>query len=145
MQENQFSSGGVVIRGSKEALEVLLIKDIYGRWTWPKGHIEEGESTPDAALREITEETGLKTLEIIDELGKQEYWFTLEEKKIFKTVTIFLVKATLGEDIKIQVEEVQEAGWFSPGEALEKIEYSGSSVLLEKGINIYKEKKFEES
>lgn len=140
MQENQFSSGGVVIRGSKEALEVLLIKDIYGHWTWAKGHIEEGESAPDAALREITEETGLKTLEVIGEIGKQEYWFTQDEKKIFKTVTIFLIKATIGEDIHIQVEEVQEAGWFSLEEALEKIEYSGSSMLLEKGIKIYKEK-----
>ena len=140
MQENQFSSGGVVIRGSKEALEVLLIKDIYGHWTWPKGHIEEGESAEYAALREITEETGLKTLEVIGQIGKQEYWFTQDEKKIFKTVTIFLIKALVGEDIHIQVEEVQEAGWFSPEEALEKIEYSGSSALLEKGIKIYKEK-----
>jgi len=55
-------------------------------------------------------------------------------------VTIFLIKAIVGEEIHIQVEEVQEAGWFSPGEALGKIEYSSSNVLLEKGIKIYKEK-----
>jgi len=140
MQENQFSAGGVVIRGSSESMEVLLIKDIYGHWTWAKGHVEEGETPQDAAIREITEETGLKTLKIIDSLGEQKYGFTLEEKKIFKTVTIFLVKAALREELDIQTEEVQEAEWFTPSEALEKIEYEGSRTLTEKGINIYKEK-----
>jgi 8-oxo-dGTP pyrophosphatase MutT (NUDIX family) len=141
MQENQFSSGGVVIRGTGETLEVLLIKDSYGHWTWAKGHLEKGETEEETALREISEETGLKTLKIIDSLGKQEYWFSLGEKKIFKTVTVFLVKAGSGEEIKIQVEEVQEAAWFAPQESIEKIEYEGSRTLLEKGINTYKEKK----
>ena len=141
MEENQFSAGGVVIRGTSESMEVLLIKDVYGHWTWAKGHIEGAESAREAAIREITEETGLKTLETIDTLGEQKYWFLLGGKKIFKTVTIFLVKAALGEDLDIQAEEVQEAGWFTPSDALEKIEYEGSRSLLEKGINVYKEKK----
>ena len=82
MTETQFSAGGVVIKPSGDGCEVLLIKDSYGHWTWAKGHIEQGETPQEAAAREITEETGLKTLEVLEEIGKQQYWFSLEGKYI---------------------------------------------------------------
>jgi 8-oxo-dGTP diphosphatase len=119
---------------------VLLVEDSYGQWTWAKGHIEEGESPEQAAVREVSEETGLVDLQIVEKLGKQEYYFTLSGKNIFKTVHIFLIKASAGEELNIQVSEIQDAGWFSPEEAVEKIEYDGSRSLLEKGIVVFREK-----
>ena len=41
MADREFSAGGIVIKGKKDDLEVLLIKDGYGRWTWPKGKIDK--------------------------------------------------------------------------------------------------------
>lgn len=38
---------------------VLLIK-YYSNFSFPKGHIEEGESAPAAAIRETKEETGIE-------------------------------------------------------------------------------------
>lgn len=134
MSEKQFSAGGIVIKGEKENLQVLLIKDRFGHWTWPKGHVEKGETPNQAALREISEETGLKKLEITKEIGSQEYWFTQDANKIFKTVYIFLVKVLENEELKVQVSEIQTARWFSPQDALKTIEYEGSRQLLEKGI-----------
>ena len=137
MAEKQFAAGGVVVRKTEGGIEVLLIKDGYGRWTWPKGHMEEGEKPWETALREISEETGLKEVGIIEEIGKQQYYFTLKGTKIFKTVFIFLVEESGDGKIKIQTEEISDAGWFSPDAALETIEYKGSRELLKKGIKAF--------
>ncbi|MFH1798191.1 MAG: NUDIX domain-containing protein [Candidatus Omnitrophota bacterium] len=136
----QFAAGGVVIKKERGRLRVLLIKDSYGHWTWPKGHIEKGESPKAAAAREVTEETGQRNIEVVKELGKQKYYFTLKGEKIFKTVYIFLIKASGREKIVVQVSEIQKAKWFWPEEALEKIEYKGARALLRKGIQFFKSK-----
>ena len=141
MAENQFAAGGVVVRKKEGEAEVLLIKDSYGHWTWPKGHIEKGETPEEAAVREISEEVGLVKLEIIEELGLQKYYFTLHGKRIFKTVHVFLAEADPDEEVKVQLEEISRAEWFKTEEALGKIEYEGSRSLLEKGIKIFKEGK----
>jgi 8-oxo-dGTP pyrophosphatase MutT (NUDIX family) len=56
------AAGGVVWRrGAKGILEVLLIhRDRYDDWTFPKGKLEPGETHRQAALREVEEETGLR-------------------------------------------------------------------------------------
>jgi 8-oxo-dGTP pyrophosphatase MutT (NUDIX family) len=137
--EKQLAAGGVVVKKVDDALRVLLIKDSYGHWTWPKGHAESGETPEETALREISEETGLTRLDVLEELGIQEYCFTLDDKKIVKTVHIFLVEASGDEELIIQTSELLEGKWLSPEEALETIEYEGSRELLEKGIEAYSE------
>ena len=140
MTENRYGAGGVVIKEEKGRAMVLLIKDSYGHWTWAKGHIEKGETPAETAVREISEETGLKKLEVVEELGKQEYHFTFHGKRFFKTVHIFLVRAFDGEPLLAQRSEIMEARWFQPEEALEKIEYKGSRDLLAKGIDVFRGK-----
>ena len=59
------TSGGIVFRRNQEQqLEILLIQDAKGRWTIPKGHVEEGEETKYTAEREIQEETGLQEMKV---------------------------------------------------------------------------------
>ena len=137
MSENHFAAGGVVVKQEEGKTQVLLVKDSYGHWTWPKGHMELEETAEETALREVQEETGLKTLSILEKLGTQEYWYTLKDVKIFKTVYIFLVEASGGEPIIIQKEELEKGEWFSPEEALETIEYKGSKEILKKAIERY--------
>jgi len=138
IMEHQFAAGGVVVKKEEAALKVLLIKDSYGHWTWPKGHIEEGETSKEAAIREISEETGLVNLNLLEPVGEQEYEFTFNGNKIFKTVYIFLVEATGEEKLKAQTEEIQGAQWFNTEKALSMIEYEGSREILEKGIESFK-------
>jgi ADP-ribose pyrophosphatase YjhB (NUDIX family) len=67
------TAGGVVFRNSSTKpgeIEILLIQDSKGRWTIPKGHIEEGEKSSATAEREIREETGLQEMKILNWLGK---------------------------------------------------------------------------
>src|SRR4051812_1435698 len=65
------TAGGVVFRYTNDnKVEILLIQDSKGRWTIPKGHIEEGESARQTAEREIREETGLQKMKVGAWLGK---------------------------------------------------------------------------
>jgi len=137
--ERQSAAGGVVIKKKDDGIKILLIKDNYGHWTWPKGHTEDGETPKETALREINEETGLKNVKILDTLGEQKYKFNLNNEEVFKTVSIFLVEFLGNEEIKIQTSEIEKGKWFSPEEALETIEYNGSRELLEKGIETFRE------
>lgn len=49
-------AGGVVFDPSGR---VLLLQHVSGEWVFPKGHLEAGESSLEAALREVAEEAGV--------------------------------------------------------------------------------------
>ncbi len=139
--KNEFSSGGIVLRQSqdkftKDTWEFLLIENSRMNrpgetwWGFPKGHLEEGESNEEAAVREVEEETGIKA-EIIEKIGNSKYVLTKNEEKIFKVVTIFLMKYLEGET-KAQIEEVSDVIWLPYEEALKKLSYPKDKDLLKK-------------
>jgi 8-oxo-dGTP pyrophosphatase MutT (NUDIX family) len=128
----EFSSGGIVARKGGGGFYVLLIKDSYGRWTWPKGHIDKGESPEEAARREIKEETGV-TAEIIEKLGETRYFYTRKMTLRYKTVYIYLCEARRA-NLKVQTSEIESAEWVRPASALEKVEYKGSRRMVKKAI-----------
>lgn len=103
-------------------------------WGFPKGHLNEGESSKDAALREVKEEVGLDA-EIIDKVGVSKYFFEWEGEKIFKVVTIFLMKAKTGQ-ITIQAEEILEARWVNVDEALELLSFANDKKLLSQALKL---------
>src|SRR5258707_12106719 len=55
----EVSAGGVIYRKHAGAIEIALIH-VRHRWGLPKGHVEEGESIDETAVREVREETGLE-------------------------------------------------------------------------------------
>ena len=62
------SAGGVFYRWLDDTPYILLIRDSYQHWGFPKGHLEAGETPDAAALREVAEETGLGHLVLGPEL-----------------------------------------------------------------------------
>lgn len=55
------AAGAILWRIEKGELKVAIIhRSRYDDWSWPKGKIDKGETVPQAAVREIREETGLK-------------------------------------------------------------------------------------
>lgn len=53
------AAGAVCWRNGAEGIEVALIhRPRYNDWSWPKGKVEPGETLPEAAIREVREETG---------------------------------------------------------------------------------------
>ncbi len=140
MAKREFSAGGIIVKKDRGRLKILLIKNGYGRWTWPKGNIEKKESSEDAALRETKEETGLEKLRMIKKIDRINYFYRLHGDLIFKTVYLFLVEAKGREPLKIQASEIRDAKWFTPEEALETVAYKGSKEILKKAIKKAKER-----
>ncbi len=53
------AAGGIVVRAAKKGPKVLLVhRQRYNDWSFPKGKLEEGEKFKEAAFREVLEETG---------------------------------------------------------------------------------------
>ena len=128
------TAGGIIFRRSAKTkeIEILLIQDAKNRWTIPKGHIEEGETAKETAAREITEETGLQEMKVMNWLGKINFRYRRGSSLVLMTTEIFLVQA-LGKTDELKPEDwMNGIQWFPATEALDKIEYEdiGKIILL---------------
>lgn len=130
----EYDAGGIIFRKEKNKIQYLLIKDQFNNWTIPKGHIESGENTKEAALREIAEETGLKNLEIVRDLGSTKYFFCQNKDLILKTVTLYLIEAEDTEKLNPDKKEVKSAMWFSGKDALKNVDYKNIRDMLNKAM-----------
>ncbi len=124
----QFSAGGLVI---DERGHVLLIRarDFRNRpvWTLPKGAPAAGESSMEAALREVREETGYRC-EVVRELAPVTYWFQRAGRRVKKTVRWYLMRPLAKEGEHDQ--EVDEVDWTPREVALERLRYDSDKKLV---------------
>ena len=125
------TAGGIVFRRNAEKqVEILLIQDAKDRWTIPKGHIEDGETAQQTALREIGEEAGLHDTEALGWLGKIHFRYRRIDKLVLMTTQIYLVRAK-GDTNAIQKEEwMNGIKWFAFHDALDVIEYEDIGKLM---------------
>jgi 8-oxo-dGTP diphosphatase len=124
----EFSAGGVVI---KDKREVLLIKNPSNIWTFPKGHIEKGETREEAAVREVKEETNVDA-QIVTYLGEISYFFTWGGVRIYKTVYFFLMRYISG--IPVPSWEVKDARFFPLNRAESMLKYKGDKEIFRKAL-----------
>ena len=91
------SAGIVLFRIQNDETEYLLIQHPDGHWDVPKGKIESGESTHEAAIRELAEETGLKA-DFIEGFQSETFYQFIDKDgvSIDKSVFFFLGKAQPG-------------------------------------------------
>ena len=104
------AAGGIV---SNPSGEILMIHR-KGWWDLPKGHIEEGESPLQAALREINEETGLSELAGDELLCRTMHFYDDFGKWELKTTWWYNMKFTGSQPLLPQKEEgIDKAEWLS--------------------------------
>ena len=128
------SAGGLILDRTSSELRAALIArhDRRGRlvWSLPKGHLEEGETPEDAALREVEEETGIKG-RVLAPLGVIDFWFIADNRRIHKTVHHYLMEASGGE-LSDEDAEVVEVAWFPLTAVRNRLAYADERKLLDR-------------
>lgn len=131
--KREFSAGGVIFKKKGKEIYWLLInpKDT-DRWQFPKGLIEKGETSREAALREVEEEGAVKA-KIIEKLTDLKLFYFWEGKRIFKIVTYYLMEY-LSDTGNGHDGEIEEAALFPHKEALEKLTFKNDKETLKKAF-----------
>ena len=120
------AAGGVV---ENSRGEVLFI-ELRGRWDLPKGHIEKDESSRDAALREVEEETGIRG-SVIGDSPIATTWHAYDTYGVWelKSTEWWAMRAD-GEHLTAQAEEgITSARWFSAEERGEALKTTYPTII----------------
>ena len=133
---HEISAGGLVIDGldgpREDQLAALIGRmDRRGRmiWSLPKGHIEQGETAEQTAIREVAEETGIHG-HVLAALGSIDYWFVTEGRRVHKTVHHYLLRFSGGE-LSDEDVEVTEVAWVPVTELPKRLAYADERRLAE--------------
>ena len=134
------SCGAIVFYLKENKEQILLIKHSNsGHWSFPKGHVEAGETEVETAVREIKEETGVDAN--IDTRFRTVVTYS-PKKDVIKDVVYFFATADCYETEK-QEEEVSEVRWVDIDKALGSVSYKNDKELVRKAINFYRNHKRE--
>ncbi len=124
------SAGGIIFRPADAGPQYLLILDGNGNWGFPKGHLVPGETSLEAARREIAEETGLADLVLHGELGVIDWFFRAGGSLVHKHCHLFLFESTAG-DVVPQVDEgITACCWHSLEAALAALTHENARTVL---------------
>jgi 8-oxo-dGTP pyrophosphatase MutT (NUDIX family) len=127
------SAGGLVVDRSGPHPQAALIArlDRRGRlrWSLPKGHIENGETSQDAAVREVEEETGIRGT-VVGFLGTIDFRFMAAGRRVHKTVHHYLLEAQAGTLSNADI-EVDEVAWVPVTELAQRLAYADERRLVE--------------
>ncbi len=127
MMKREKSCGALVVRKNGESYDLVLLRHRFGgHWSFPKGHVEEGESERQTALREVHEETGL-SIRLYDGFRESVEYFPKPGVK--KQVVYFLGEA-LGDELVRQEEEISELKWASIAEADAMVTFANDKRLI---------------
>src|SRR5271166_2224390 len=133
---HETSAGGLVIDGidgPSDAQVAALIGRIDRRgrmlWSLPKGHIEMGETAEQTAIREVAEETGIRG-SVLAALGRIDYWFVTDGRRVHKTVHHYLMRFSGGE-LSDEDLEVAEVAWVPMRELPSRLAYADERRLAE--------------
>jgi len=130
---NEHSSGGAVLSLRDGAVHVAMIATRgRTRWGLPKGAVSEGETSEQAALREVLEETGLEA-KIVRPLDTIEYFFRAGDTLIRKSVDFYLM-SYVGGTLTPQLTEVDDVEWVSLSEAIQRASFDSERKLLEMAL-----------
>lgn len=131
---HETSAGGLVIDGidgprERQVAALIGRVDRRGRmlWSLPKGHIELGETAEQTAIREVAEETGIRG-SVLAALGRIDYWFVTEGRRVHKTVHHYLMRFSGGE-LSDEDLEVAEVAWVPMRDLASKLAYADERRL----------------
>lgn len=124
-------AGAIAIRQRGKEPEVVLVRSRRtGDWIFPKGHIEDGESAGETAVRELEEEAGV-TGEALTVVGSSR--FRLDGEQF--DVTYYLVRSLSSQ----RSPEMREVKWCRFDQARTLLEFADARRLLDKAEKLISE------
>ncbi|OGR42987.1 MAG: hypothetical protein A2X35_04495 [Elusimicrobia bacterium GWA2_61_42] len=131
MADQEHSAGGIIFEDGRVLL--ILMRNLKGGqvWTFPKGHIEPGETAEAAALREVSEETGWNC-EIVSDFYRAEYSFVRDGRPVEKDVRWFLMRRAGGDGLPKTPDEIADSAWRSLAEAEKLLVYQSDLGILDR-------------
>ena len=121
------SCGGVVFTRENGEVRYVISRHRAGHCGFPKGHMEQGETEAQTALREIREEVGLRC-SLIDGF-RREIQYALPKKSTMKQVAYFLAEYE-GQTLRPQPEEVAQIALLPYAQALKQLTHQQSKNIL---------------
>jgi len=131
--KREFSAGGVVVRRFHGEPFLCAVRPKVDVLALPKGHPDRGESSIEAATREVREETGL-VAEPLEKLGDVRYWYVWKGERILKIVSFFLFRYRSG-SVRDHDHEVESAEWIPLAEAPSRLAYKGEREMAELALS----------
>lgn len=133
---DETSAGAVLYSiNDKSEPDYLILNYSHGHWDFPKGNIEKGETELETVRREISEETGINDIKIIDGF-KQEISYKYRKKsKLINKMVIYYLAETKLRNVTLSFEHINFE-WLNFDKALEKLSFENSKRVL-KMANVY--------
>jgi 8-oxo-dGTP pyrophosphatase MutT (NUDIX family) len=110
------AAGGVVFNEKNEIL-VIFRRDF---WDLPKGKIEKGENSEQAAIREVQEETGLGAVLLKNNIINTFHTYNLKGKRILKKTYWYAMKTAEMKLTPQYSEDIERAEWVNLADFLAK-------------------------
>jgi 8-oxo-dGTP pyrophosphatase MutT (NUDIX family) len=121
----------VVLRGDE--VVVIVPRGRPDRLALPKGWVEPGERSADAAAREVREEAGVEA-ELVEKLGDVRYWYQRGGARVLKNVAFFMFRYRSG-DPADHDHEVEDARWMPLSEAVAALSFKGEREMAAEALS----------
>ncbi len=130
--------GAIVFRQNGSSPLVALVHDVFGYWTFSKGHLEAGEDLATGTEREIREELGVVHLQLLEKIGENEYIASDPETGPTRRHVTYYIAETSDEELKLESSGgLDDARWFEVDEVKDLKMYDDIKPILQHAIDTY--------
>jgi 8-oxo-dGTP pyrophosphatase MutT (NUDIX family) len=132
--------GVIVYYVENETVFFLILKQVQGHWSFPKGHSEKNEKKLETALRELKEETGISEVELVSEDIQitDEYVIKPDSSKPVHKYVEFYIGRAEDRDVIMQEGEIFEYKWITPEDGDSILTYDSSKRILKSANDLIK-------
>ena len=121
------SCGAIVFRKINDEYRYLVIKNKRSaHWSFPKGHVEKGETDEETAVREVLEESGIHINIVPGFMATSDY---LIQGRVEKQVNIYVAETT-DTNTKIQETEIEDYSWLNFETAIKRLRFENDKKIL---------------
>lgn len=122
------SCGAVVFTKENKQIKYLLIQNLEGIYGFPKGHVENGETEMETALREVYEEVNIQ-IKLIEGFRTEDEHLIPAKEDTVKHIVYFLGEYE-NQDVKFQKEELSSASLVDYETAMSLLQFDSSKRIL---------------